>query len=134
MTQESRLANIRFEWLRVEESLREVEILVAGRLWAAAVSRAYYGMFHVARALAFSEGLEVRTHSGLIHLLSSHLVRQGRFPAEMIRLLSQTQRMREDADYETALVVDEAAALDAQQRLLRFRQEGEGFLRSGGFL
>jgi uncharacterized protein (UPF0332 family) len=133
MTGDNRQANVGFEWARVDEAVREVDTLMGAELWSAAVSRAYYGMFHAARALAFSEGLEVRTHAGLVHLLSANLVRSGRFPSEMIRLLSQTQRMREDADYETALTFDRLAADDARTRLSAFRSETERFLRDGGY-
>jgi hypothetical protein len=66
--------------------------------------------------------------------VSVNLVRSNRFPAEMIRLFSQTQRMREDADYETALTFDRGAALDARQRLVVFTPAAEAFLRGGGYL
>ncbi|MCE7871357.1 HEPN domain-containing protein [bacterium CPR1] len=128
MTDDNRRANVALEWKRVEAARREVALLVGGRLWEAVVSRAYYGMFHAARAMAFSEGLESRTHAGLVHLLSLHLVQTGRFPAEMVRILNQTQRLREDADDEPAVVFDEQAALEASERLERFRDEAEKFL------
>ncbi len=134
MTNENRLANVALEWKRADLALQEVDLLIGGGLWEAVVSRAYYGMFHAARALAFSEGLEARTHAGLIHLLSVNLVQPGRFPAEQIRLLNQTQRLREDADYEPAIVFDESAAREAQGRLVNFRLAAEDYLRKAGYL
>lgn len=134
MTDENRRLNVASEWDRVDEAVREVEALQGGRLWGAAVSRAYYGMFHAARALAFAEGMEVRSHAGLVHLLSLHLVRTGRFPADQIRLLSQAQQLREDADYQVAALFDENAAREARERLLQFRDAARTFLCAAGLL
>jgi len=103
-------------------------------LWAASLSRAYYGMFHMARALLFSHGLEARSHSGLIHLLNAHMVRTGEFPREMAHTLSRLQRLREDADYQTAMRFDDEMAREARQSLLAFHSEAESFLRHKGFL
>jgi uncharacterized protein (UPF0332 family) len=100
VTDENCRLNIQFEWEKAGESLVEVEALVERNLWAAAISMAYYGMFHMARALLFSLGLEARSHSGLVHLLNAHLVRAGEFPREMAHTLSRLQRLREDADYQ----------------------------------
>lgn len=134
MTRQNRQANVELEWARAARAVREVDALMAQELWEASVSRAYYGMFHAARALAFTEGLESKTHAGLIHLLSVSLVRPGRFPADMILLLSQAQRLRQDADYETAVVFDGDSAREARDGLVRFQHACEEFLRQAGFL
>lgn len=134
MTEENRRLNVQFEYEKAEVSVREVHVLIEQDLWAAAVSRAYYGMFHLARALLFALGMEVRSHSGIIHLLSAHLVRTGAFPAEMIRAFSRMQRLREDADYQTAMRFDQETAQEARLALLAFRKETATFLREKGYL
>ncbi|MGE0491250.1 MAG: HEPN domain-containing protein [Vulcanimicrobiota bacterium] len=98
------------------------------RLWGGSVSRAYYAMFHLARALLYSLELESMTHTGMVGQLSLHLVRAGRFPAAQVRAFSQMQRMREDADYQAAVVFDEAGAREALNHMEAFRQATEACL------
>jgi uncharacterized protein (UPF0332 family) len=76
VTNENCRLNVKFEWEKAQQSLLEVEALMERSLWAAAISRAYYGIFHMARALMFSKGLEARSPSGLIHMFNVHLVRK----------------------------------------------------------
>lgn len=91
MTEENCRLNVHFEWEKADESLLEIKALMEKDLWAAAISRAYYGIFHLARALLFGFGLEAKSHSGMVHLLSAHLVRNCLFSAEMIRAFSNLQ-------------------------------------------
>lgn len=134
MTGENRRLNVQFEWEKAEESRQEIEALTERQLWAAAISRAYYGVFHLARALLFTLGLEARSHGGLVHLISAHLVRSGDFPPEMVHIFSRLQRLREDADYQTAMRFDEDTAKEALQYFLDFQAKTESFLRTKGFL
>ncbi len=134
MTEENRRLNVRFEWEKAAAALMAVEALLEKSLWADAISRAYYGMFHLVRALLFSQGLEAKSHSGMIHLLSVHLVRTGDFPADMVKAFSHMQRLREDADYQSAMSFDNDTAEEAKQTYLEFRMETESFLRAKGYL
>lgn len=90
------------------------------------------GMFYLARAVVFDLGLEAKTHSEIAALISLHLVRAGQFPAEQVRRYSQMQRVREDADYVTSIVMDEAAASEARHHLLEFREAVHHHLRGRG--
>jgi uncharacterized protein (UPF0332 family) len=133
VTEENKRLNIRFEWDKSTESLKEVDALMKSGLWAATVSRAYYGVFYLARALVFSMGLEARSHGGLVHLLSANLVRAGKFPADLVRIFSRMQRQREDADYQTALTFDESTAIEARESFIKFRTAVEEYLVKEGF-
>lgn len=64
-----------------------------------AVSSAYYGAHHAARALLFSLGLEVRSHKALRSLLSRHFVRAGVIPRDTSRRLAELFDARHKADY-----------------------------------
>ena len=66
-----------------------------------ACNRAYYAMFDAARAILLSSGHEVgKTHKGVLNAFSEHLVKSGRLPKEMGRLLKQAETRRYVADYE----------------------------------
>lgn len=66
-----------------------------------ACNRAYYAMFDAARAaLLISEHEVGKTHKGVLSAFSEHLVKNGRLPKEMGRLLKHAETFRYVADYE----------------------------------
>jgi uncharacterized protein (UPF0332 family) len=115
VTGENRLRNARDELTRADACLGEARALLQAAFPYGAASRAYYAVFHAARALLFSIGLEVRTHAGLVAMIGEHFVRPGRLSPERGRLVSRMQRDREDADYATGAVftADEATRMIA---------------------
>jgi uncharacterized protein (UPF0332 family) len=117
----NRSRNAAEELARAETCLREARALLAANLPYGATARAYYVVFHGARALLFSVGLEASTHKGVISLLGEHFVRPGRLPSTLGRLVSRMQRDREDADYSTGAVFtsdDAAQAIGDAERFL----------------
>ena len=96
------------------------------------MSRAYYGVFHAARALLFLLGIEARSHKAIVSLIGEHYVRSGRLTAAMGRLVSRLQRDREDADYaegavftgeEASNIIGDADAfVEAARRLIDARR------------
>jgi hypothetical protein len=99
VTGENRRGNARTELERAETCLEEARHLQSADLPYGAASRAYYVVFHAARALLFSIGLEPKSHGGVVNLLSEHFVRPGHLAPELARLLSRMQADRHDADY-----------------------------------
>lgn len=108
MTPEHLRQLIASEVERADQALRAAETLHQAHLSYDAASRAYYSVFHYARALCFAIGEEPRSHHGVAHLLSLRFVRAGLLPTEVSRLYAGLQRFREDADYNTSFVLDAA--------------------------
>jgi uncharacterized protein (UPF0332 family) len=104
VTEENRRRNAADELARTVICLEEARALHDAALPYGAASRADYAVFHAARALIFSLGLETRTHRGVMSLIGEHFVRPGRLSPTMGRLVSRMQRDREDADYATGAV------------------------------
>jgi uncharacterized protein (UPF0332 family) len=104
VTGDNRRRNAADELERAAVCVVEARALVEADLPYGAASRAYYVVLHAARALLFSIGLEIKTHSGLVSMLGEHFVRPGRLSPELGRLVSRMQRDREDADYATGAV------------------------------
>ncbi len=66
---------------------------------AAAVNRSYYAMYHAARAMLMSAGVEVpRTHSGLVGEFSRRFVESGILPKHLGRDLNKVEEQRRYAD------------------------------------
>ncbi len=84
--------------------MRAAELLLAENMFADAVSRAYYGAFHYARALLLMLGEEPVTHTGVERLLHRDIVRSGILDADVARQFGRLQKMRLDADYASEIV------------------------------
>lgn len=134
MTEDNRRRNIDAEVRRGDESLESAEILLAAGKHADAVSRAYYGAFHYARALLLTVGEEARTHGGLDRLLQRDLVRSGQFDPDVARLFSRLQKFRQDADYTAEFVFTGNAAREEVDAARRFIEEAQALLRRGGWV
>lgn len=121
MTQDNKREAIRIELERSAQCLDEARILLGASRPEGATSRLYYALYHVVVALLLTEGIEPRTHSGVVSLLGQHFVRTGRMSAEDARLLARIQKYRHEADYGRSFAVTlEAARTDLA--------EGEAFV------
>jgi uncharacterized protein (UPF0332 family) len=87
--------------LRVAVSDLEVakEGLNNGR-WKWSTIQSYYSMFHIARALLYSEGYRERSHHCLLVAVEALFVVDGKIPERFVDGLYAAKTMRENADYE----------------------------------
>jgi uncharacterized protein (UPF0332 family) len=134
MTNENRKKNIAAEVRRGDETLESAEILFNAGKFADAISRAYYGAFHYARALLLMLGEEVRSHGGLDRLLQRDLVREGRLDPEIARLFSRLMTYRFEADYAAEFVFTSQAAREELDASNRFVEEAKRLLRQGEWI
>lgn len=73
--------------------LREME------LWNTLANRIYYATFQAVTALMISDGIEVKSHNGVVTLFGKHYVLTGKYSTADAQLYSQLQSLRELADY-----------------------------------
>ncbi|OGX03084.1 MAG: hypothetical protein A3G87_09520 [Omnitrophica bacterium RIFCSPLOWO2_12_FULL_50_11] len=97
MTEEKR-AFLHEEMKKAERSLRAAKTLVKEKLTDDAVSRAYYTVFHSARAALKIKGIETKTHQGLITQFALHLVKPGLRETEDGDILRQEKEDRETGE------------------------------------
>ena len=88
---------------RAEKALKSARILLENDELEDAVSRAYYAMFHAAKALLFSRNLIPKTRRGTITFFSE-LVKEGVVKAEFADMLRRAFDMRQKGDYEVYAV------------------------------
>lgn len=113
---------------------KEAEILLAENMSEGAISRFYYAAFHAAKALLLTEGLEERSHKGLGRLFSLHFVKSGKIDPKFSRILSHSQKDREEADYlaEYVFTIDDATGRRAEVH--EFLRVVEVLLEKSGYL
>jgi hypothetical protein len=73
-------------------------------MYSDAVSRLYYFVYHSTKALLFSEGLEPRSHEGLLRLLGQHFVKTNILTPQDSHVLSRLMKYREEADYNPSVL------------------------------
>ena len=88
-----------------EASWEAADVLVTQRLYRDALTRAYFGLFHADRALAFLHGYDARGPNTVVELLSLRFAGVGEMPPEAPAVLARGQRYRELADYGVGWVV-----------------------------
>ena len=76
--------------------------------WNAAANRLYYSLFHALTALFVSDGIPVRSHSGMKVKFGKEYVLTGKASEEEGKLLSQMETMRERADYDATFTASES--------------------------
>ena len=128
MTPDGRSDAVVAEIRLADEELRAADQLLAAALPRVALSRAYFAAFHAARAQLFAEGLEPKTHAGVQHLFNLNLIRPGKYEVGISKLLARLQKFREEADYATAFVVDDAGAREEVEAARRFVAQVRGHL------
>ena len=104
---------VRRELKKAEQSLKAAQNLLADGLYDDAVSRAYYAVFHSARAALKIKGIETVSHKGLISQFALHLVKADEVEEEYGDILRQIKEDRETGDYEPLVTFgsDEATQL-----------------------
>jgi uncharacterized protein (UPF0332 family) len=85
---------------RAEKALRSSKLLFENDELEDAVSRAYYAMYHATRALLFSKGKIIKTHTGLLTLFGEHIVKRKVLDKEFAVVLRKAFNLRQKSDYE----------------------------------
>ncbi|MDI7266382.1 MAG: HEPN domain-containing protein [Myxococcota bacterium] len=133
MTGGNRRANVAADIARGREALESAELLLAAGKRADAVTRAYYAIHHLARALLLTRDVEVRSHEGLRAQFGLHFVRTGLMDARFGKLLVQVQRFREVADYESTFTFTQEHAEEEVRAAREFVAAAQARLVTDGY-
>lgn len=91
--------NVIAEWRRGMQSLHASELLMQSGYREDAVSRAYYGILHAAKAALFVHDVTVASHAAVRRMFGLHLVRTGEIEREWAHHLAGGSDDRLAADY-----------------------------------
>ena len=133
MNAEHRQAAMDDELALARGALAAARLLLAHGLFPDVLNRTYYAAHHAARALLFSRGIEVRSHSGLRSEFSRHFVKAGLLPTSLAKTLKSLQAEREEADYGRFVVIDREEAELAVTDAAAFVEAAEMLLREEGW-
>lgn len=114
------------------EMMRDAELMLEQGGFRTAADRAYYAMFHAARAVLYSADLDLpKTHVGLQHLFGQHFILTGKLPEELGRSLRRAFRLRQQSDYEVHASVEEAIVSETIELAINFIETTAKFLGHG---
>ena len=100
LKEEDRITLVGLYWTKVEQTIEEVRVAMAGESWSMAANRIYYACFHAITALLVKDGHPVGTHLGAKINFGKYYVQQGLASPEQGRLFSQLASLREKSDYD----------------------------------
>lgn len=97
---------------RARRYLDSAALLLNAGDYESSVSRAYYAMFYVARAVVRQRGARPKTHAGVMRQFSLLAVKPGDVSAAMAGRFAEAEDMRTLAEYAEARVLtrEDAAA------------------------
>ncbi len=104
------LEEIEREMNVAEEELSSAYILFEHGKYRDVISRAYYSMFHAARALLLIKGLSPKKHAGTVSMFGKHYVKEGIVDEYYGKALTKAFQMRSKADYNVMYLPSEEEA------------------------
>ena len=109
------------EWRRAKISQRAASVCLRHHCYADAVSRAYYAVFHAAKAaLALHDGTSPRSHGGVHQQFGLKLVRSGLLEGIWGSEIGQLYDLRVRADYNVEVEFSAVYVREVYQRAARF--------------
>lgn len=114
------------EMIRAEKSLEAAKMLFDNQLYEDAVSRAYYSVFHAAKAALAKVGVEPDSHRAVRTMFSLHLIKPGKIEKELAAILTAEYEDRELGDYDIDVDIESERAdkrvQDAEAFIARIKQ------------
>lgn len=107
---------------KAHQALESARTLLKSGDSEGAISRAYYAMFHTARAFLVKRSIFRHKHSAVIAAFGQAAVKTGLVPAEIHRLLIRGFEARNAADYDPTwegTFIDSQGAIQGAARFLR---------------
>ena len=104
------------EWRRAEVCRQVAQLCLRHGFYADAVSRAYYAVFHAAKASLALYEISSRNHRGINSLFSLHIVKPGLVEDGWSSVIGRLAPLRIAADYLVESSFDETRATDACQQ------------------
>lgn len=108
-----------------QERLRAAQLLLKEGFYNDAISKAYFAIHAISRAVLILHDIRASTHEGVKTMLSKELIKEARIlPRDFAKKYSQLKALREDADYEDFMTYTKEDAEEALSIANTFIQKG----------
>jgi uncharacterized protein (UPF0332 family) len=110
--------------------LRASQVLFKEGFYNDAISKAYFAIHAISRAILILHDIRASTHEGVKTMLSKELIKEAKIlPQDFAKKYSQLKALREDADYEDFITYTKKDAKEAIEIADRFIQKGVEILK-----
>ncbi|MBM4137767.1 MAG: HEPN domain-containing protein [Nitrospira sp.] len=105
--------------------LKAARVLLKEGFYNDAISKAYFAIHAISRAVLILHDIRAFTHEGVKTMLSKELIKEAKIlPRDFAKKYSQLKALREDADYEDFISYTKEDAEEAIEIADRFIQKG----------
>lgn len=103
-----------------KERIESAEVLLKEGHYRDSISRSYYAIFEVIRALLSTKGQVTKTHAGLIRQFGQYYIKTKIIPKKYAIYLSELAEERQLADYERLIEFNKSRAEKALKEAKEF--------------
>ena len=100
------LAKYRLE--KAENDLRDARKNFAEEMFETAANRAYYAIFHAARAVLILDGQDYRRHAGVISFFRRDYIKTGILDESLSEILKNAFELRTESDYSDFFIISKS--------------------------
>ena len=93
-----------------EECLEEAKNLLSNGFYRGVVSRAYYSMYHAAKALLLTKNVTPKKHTGVLRMLGLEFVNKGYLEEIYAEAYKYAFDIRQKADYGVEFKIEKEVA------------------------
>lgn len=105
---------------KAADCTEDSQILLDNDRPAAAVTRAYYAMFHAATAVLIARDIKRSSHRGILSAFGEYLVKPGLIKKSLHQSLLEAFELRQQTDYEPITNVDNRQAREILDKAIDF--------------
>ncbi len=105
---------------KAKECIKSAEILYESGHFTDAANRAYYAIFHSARAVLAIDGVDRKKHSGVIAYFQQNYIKTGVIDKSYSYILQKAFRIRQESDYEDFYIISKEEVKQQMDDAKRF--------------
>lgn len=121
------LSKVRLE--HAKESLFAAKVLLEVESYKDAANRSYYAIFHAMRAVLALDGIDMKSHKGIMSEFRKLYIKTNIFPKEISDIINNLFKIRMNTDYEDFYIVVKQEVRDQFTNAEFFIKEIEKFLK-----
>ncbi len=112
MTNEEKIALIKYRLERADESLNAAEIMFINDMYTSAMNRIYYSMFYSVQALLVIDDNTFSKHGQVKGYFNREFIKKGIFPKDLGKLFNKVFEYRQKFDYVDLIIPEKELISD----------------------
>ena len=122
---EDRKEVVKLRMEKAKNTFSEIALLTSNGLWHNAANRLYYACYYAATALLIKNGIETKTHQGVINQFGLYFVKTDLFSQKEGRFFKNLFELRQDGDYDDWIDITEEDVIPMVEPARKFIEKVE---------